>query len=119
MAANFDDSGSGRISRRSFIERTSLLAAGTAVAGTLIVPKAVHANTSDEIKVALVGSGNRGAGAAAQALHTGERTVMFHRGRIVFDAAGPERDALEVGDLMELFKREQGEELADDSLLLG
>lgn len=55
----------------------------------------------------------------AQALHTGERTVMFHRGRIVFDAAGPERDALEVGDLMELFKREQGEELADDSLLLG
>ncbi|MCP4317559.1 MAG: ABC transporter ATP-binding protein [Hyphomicrobiales bacterium] len=55
----------------------------------------------------------------AQALHTGERTVMFHRGKIVFDAQGAERDKMEVSDLLELFKREQGEELADDSLLLG
>lgn len=55
----------------------------------------------------------------AQALHTGERTLMFHRGRIVFDADGAERDKMEVSDLLELFKREQGEELADDSLLLG
>ncbi len=77
MAANFDDSGSGRISRRSFIERTSVLAAGTAVAGTLVVPKAVHANTSDELKVALIGSGKRGAGAAAQALHTGGNVKLW------------------------------------------
>ncbi|MCP4184215.1 MAG: hypothetical protein GY761_13020 [Hyphomicrobiales bacterium] len=27
------------------------------------------------------------------------------------------RDGMEVGDLLDLFKREQGEELADDSLL--
>ena len=54
-----------------------------------------------------------------QALHTGERTIMFHRGKIVFDAGGTERDAMEVNDLLELFKREQGEELADDALLLG
>lgn len=53
-----------------------------------------------------------------QALHTGQRTIMFHRGRIVFDAKGPERDAMQVSDLLALFKREQGEELADDSLLL-
>jgi len=44
---------------------------------------------------------------------------MFHRGRIVFDATGPARDNMQVGDLLALFKREQGEELADDSLLLG
>lgn len=55
----------------------------------------------------------------AQALHTGERTLMFHRGKVVFDADGAERDNMEVSDLLELFKREQGEELADDSLLLG
>ncbi|MVO17347.1 ABC transporter ATP-binding protein [Parasedimentitalea huanghaiensis] len=55
----------------------------------------------------------------AQALHTGERTVMFHRGKIVFDAGGAERDNMEVADLLELFKREQGEELTDDALLLG
>lgn len=55
----------------------------------------------------------------AQALHTGNRTVMFHRGEIVFDAGGADRDGMEVGDLLELFQREQGEELTDDSLLLG
>ncbi|KAE9629275.1 ABC transporter ATP-binding protein [Parasedimentitalea maritima] len=55
----------------------------------------------------------------AQALHTGERTIMFHRGKIVFDAGGAERDNMEVADLLELFKREQGEELTDDALLLG
>jgi putative ABC transport system ATP-binding protein len=55
----------------------------------------------------------------AQALDTGDRTIMFHRGKIVFDADGPERAAMQVSDLLELFKREQGEELADDALLLG
>ncbi|MFT6657300.1 ABC transporter ATP-binding protein [Maritalea sp.] len=55
----------------------------------------------------------------AQALHTGDRTIMFHRGKIVFDAQGELRDKMEVKDLLELFKHEQGEELADDSLLLG
>lgn len=54
----------------------------------------------------------------AQALHTGDRTVMFHRGNIVFDAGGREREAMEVPDLLALFKREQGEELTDDALLL-
>ena len=54
-----------------------------------------------------------------QALSTGERTVMFHRGKIIFDAAGEERAAMSVEDLLHLFKRTQGEELSDDSLLLG
>lgn len=55
----------------------------------------------------------------AQALDTGDRTIMFHRGRIVFDAAGPERDALAVEDLLALFRKSQGEKLTDDALLLG
>jgi putative ABC transport system ATP-binding protein len=55
----------------------------------------------------------------AQALDTGDRTVMFHRGRIVFDAAGAERNALSVEDLLTLFRRTQGERLTDDALLLG
>ncbi len=55
----------------------------------------------------------------AQALHYGDRTVMFHRGRIIFDAAGEERAAMEVSDLLQLFKRDLGEELSDDALLLG
>jgi putative ABC transport system ATP-binding protein len=43
---------------------------------------------------------------------------MFHRGRIVFDVAGAERAATSVADLLSLFKRDQGEELSDDALLL-
>ncbi|WP_029041683.1 ABC transporter ATP-binding protein [Cucumibacter marinus] len=54
----------------------------------------------------------------AQALDTGERTIMFHRGRIIFDVAGSEREGMEVKDLLDLFQKTQGEELADDSLLL-
>jgi putative ABC transport system ATP-binding protein len=54
----------------------------------------------------------------AQALNTGDRTIMFHQGKIIFDVAGVERDKMTVEDLLHLFKREQGEELADDSLLL-
>ncbi len=54
----------------------------------------------------------------AQALQYGDRTVMFHRGRIIFDAAGDRRAAMQVSDLLQLFKRDQGEELSDDALLL-
>ena len=54
----------------------------------------------------------------AQALHYGDRTVMFHRGRIIFDVAGPERSAMRVADLLDLFKRDGGEEVSDDALLL-
>jgi putative ABC transport system ATP-binding protein len=54
----------------------------------------------------------------AQALQYGDRTVMFHRGRIIFDVAGRERAATSVADLLSLFKRDQGEELSDDALLL-
>lgn len=55
----------------------------------------------------------------AQALHYGDRTVMFHRGQVIFDAQGAERAAMQVSDLLALFKRDQGEELSDDALLLG
>ena len=55
----------------------------------------------------------------AQALQFGDRTVMFHRGQIIFDVAGEKRLAMGVADLLNLFKRGQGEELSDDALLLG
>ena len=54
----------------------------------------------------------------AQALQFGDRTVMFHRGRIIFDVAAEQRTAMTVADLLRLFRRDQGEELADDALLL-
>ena len=54
-----------------------------------------------------------------QALDAGERTVMLHEGRIILDVAGEERRGLGVEDLLHMFERARGEELADDALLLG
>ncbi len=54
-----------------------------------------------------------------QALDHGDRTLMLHQGRIVFDVAGEERARLDVPDLLALFSQRSGRELSDDSLLLG
>lgn len=53
-----------------------------------------------------------------QALDVGHRTVMLHEGRVVFDVSGDERKGLGVSDLLEMFHKVRGEELADDALLL-
>jgi putative ABC transport system ATP-binding protein len=53
-----------------------------------------------------------------QALNFGERTLMLHNGQIAFDVREPERQFLEVKDLLALFEKNQGETLTDDALLL-
>ncbi|MGB6106165.1 MAG: ABC transporter ATP-binding protein [Pusillimonas sp.] len=53
-----------------------------------------------------------------QALDVGERTVMLHQGNVVLDVSGAERQGLDVPDLLHMFERVRGEELADDGLLL-
>ncbi len=53
-----------------------------------------------------------------QALSVGDRTLMLHRGSIVFNCAGAQRTQLTVEDLLAQFKQVQGEPLADDKLLL-
>ncbi|MCJ2377275.1 ABC transporter ATP-binding protein [Vibrio sp. ZSDZ34] len=52
------------------------------------------------------------------ALACGDRTVMLHQGEIVLDVAGEQRAGMSVPDLLEMFSKVRGEELADDSLLL-
>ena len=52
--------------RRNFLKQTGMLAAGTALANN-VIPH-VHAAENDTIKVALVGCGGRGTGAARQTL---------------------------------------------------
>ena len=59
---------SSRQHRRDFIQTTSALVAGAATMG-LPVP-AVHAGEDHTIRLALIGCGNRGAGAVANALNT-------------------------------------------------
>lgn len=59
------------ITRRSFIHNTSTAVAGGALLGALAPERFAHAASStDELKIALVGCGGRGSGAANQALST-------------------------------------------------
>ena len=55
-------------SRRDFLKGTTVAAAGLALAGGLNFARTAHAAGSDELKVALIGCGGRGTGAAAQCL---------------------------------------------------
>ncbi|MEM7023982.1 MAG: ABC transporter ATP-binding protein [Pseudomonadota bacterium] len=48
-----------------------------------------------------------------QALDCGERTVMLHEGRIIFDLAGEQRAGLDVPDLVALFAEVRGEVAAE------
>ena len=43
---------------------------------------------------------------------------MLHQGEIVLDVAGEQRANMQVPDLLDMFSKVRGEELADDSLLL-
>lgn len=53
------------------------------------------------------------------AIAFGNRLIMLHQGRIILDLRGAEKANLTVKDLLNQFYRSQGEELANDSLLLG
>jgi len=53
-----------------------------------------------------------------QALDVGQRTLMLHQGQVVLDVSGEERAQMDVPDLLHLFEKVRGEQLADDSLLL-
>ena len=54
-----------------------------------------------------------------QALEVGDRTVMLHQGQVVLDVSGPEREGLQVPDLLAMFEKVRGETITDDALLLG
>src|SRR5665213_1901403 len=57
--------------RRDFLKTSTAVAAGAAIVTPLLVPSGVYAQADETIKVALVGCGGRGTGAADQALSTG------------------------------------------------
>ncbi len=52
------------------------------------------------------------------ALHFGNRLIMLHQGKIIFDVSGEEKQGLTVEDLLDRFYILQKEELALDSMLL-
>src|ERR1041385_5914617 len=61
----------GALSRRTFLKNTSTAVAGSALLGSLAAERfAYGAAADDTLKIALVGCGGRGSGAANQALST-------------------------------------------------
>ena len=52
------------------------------------------------------------------AIQIGNRLIMMHEGRIIYDIAGEEKKKLEVEDLLEKFETASGEEFANDRMML-
>ncbi len=52
------------------------------------------------------------------ALRLGNRIIMMHEGRIIFDAEGEEKKKLKVADLLEKFEQASGGEFANDRMML-
>src|SRR5580658_5902896 len=68
MSSTFNEP---ELSRRQFIKTTTQAAAGLSLASGLVIGQTAKAAGDDTIKLALVGCGGRGSGAADQALATG------------------------------------------------
>ena len=59
-----------QLDRRGFLKSSSTIAGGAAALGSLSIERGAFAQADDTVKVALVGGGGRGSGAADQALGT-------------------------------------------------
>jgi len=70
------NSNEAELSRRQFIKTTTQVAAGLSLAGGLTIGQTVRAAGDETIKLALVGCGGRGSGAASQALSTASNVKL-------------------------------------------
>ena len=52
------------------------------------------------------------------AIHYGNRLIMMHEGRVIYDISGEEKKKLDVQDLLEKFEQASGDEFANDRMLL-
>ncbi len=53
------------------------------------------------------------------AIRMGNRLVMMHEGKIIYDVKGEEKKNLKVSDLLEKFDQASGGEFANDRMMLG
>ena len=52
------------------------------------------------------------------AIRLGNRLIMMHEGRVIYDCSGAEKRSLTVADLLQKFEEVSGGELANDRMLL-
>lgn len=70
MSSTAKTSAVPHLTRRSFVQGTGVLLAASAFSQAMPIARAAYAAGSDTLKIALIGCGGRGTGAAAQALST-------------------------------------------------
>src|SRR2546423_1834589 len=63
-------------SRREFLKTSGVVTAGAVAASMMSLPKA-HAEGTDEIKVAIIGAGGRGSGAAVDCVKAGGNVKIW------------------------------------------
>ena len=74
-------------SRRDFLKTSAGLAAGATLASTLVIPRAVHAGSSEKMRIGLIGCGGRGSAAAENALVASPENVLVAVGDAFADYA--------------------------------
>jgi predicted dehydrogenase len=79
-----DQTPTNQSTRRKFLKHS---AAASAAFSTLAVPRNVHADEGDIIKVGLIGCGGRGTGAAIDALHADPQAKLVAMGDVFLDRA--------------------------------
>ena len=52
------------------------------------------------------------------AIRLGNRLIMMHEGKIIYDVSGEEKKKLQVSDLLEKFEQASGGEFANDRMML-
>jgi len=67
----------GRFSRRDFLKGSAAAVAGAVAADRLSLARSAHAAGSDQLKIALIGCGGRGTGAAANCLNAPDGVKLF------------------------------------------
>lgn len=71
--------------RRDFLKASTATALGTAMAGSLLVPRTVHAAGNDSLKIGLIGCGGRGTGAVGNAFAADSNTRLTAVGDVFAD----------------------------------
>lgn len=77
MSQNSNRNDSNKVSRRQFVLGSSVAVTSALVAGNLGVVRGTHIGGDDAVRIALVGCGGRGTGAAIQALSTKSANVRL------------------------------------------
>jgi predicted dehydrogenase len=88
----------GTRSRRDFLKSSSAAVVGGALVGNLSIARSAFAAGDDEIKIALIGCGGRGTGAANQALRTEGKVKLIAMADVFEDRLQGSLDQLQKQD---------------------